>query len=230
MSRDAAQTFARYAASYDADRRRLIPCFEEFYGAGLRLIAATAQGRPLRILDLGAGTGLMSAFALDHLNIAEICLLDGAPEMLDRAKDRLASVPQARFRVANFASDDLGGTWDAVISALAIHHLSHGEKRALFARILQSLKPNGWFVNAEQVAGPSPAMDQQYRDFWDQDIRAAGIDDAGVAAAADRMSHDICAPVEDQLEWMRNAGFQDVDCLMKSWRFAVLSGRRPPGT
>ena len=42
------------------------------------------------------------------------------------------------------------------------------------------------------------------------------------------MAHDRCATLEDQLAWLRAAGFAEVDCAFKQWRFAVYSGRRPP--
>jgi tRNA (cmo5U34)-methyltransferase len=35
---------------------------------------------------------------------------------------------------------------------------------------------------------------------------------------------DRCAAVEDQLSWMREAGFTDADCWYKENRFAVLAG------
>ena len=53
---DTTEVFNRQAVGYEAQRRRLIPWYDEFYGtavAGLDL-----AGRPMRrILDLGAGTG-----------------------------------------------------------------------------------------------------------------------------------------------------------------------------
>jgi hypothetical protein len=83
------------------------------------------------------------------------------------------------------------------------------------------------FVNAEQVLGPSPEAEARYVRLWHSDIRALGVPEAEIALAAERMAFDLCAPVEDQLAWMRAAGLVDVDCSFKHWRFAVLSGRRP---
>jgi hypothetical protein len=62
--------------------------------------------------------------------------------------------------------------------------------------------------------------------FWHRDISESGATVAQIAAASDRMKFDRCATVEDQLRWMRDAGFANVDCSVKAWRFAVLSGRR----
>ena len=123
------------------------------------------------------------------------------------------------------AACDLGGPWDAVVSALAIHHLEDAAKKDLFVRIRAALRPGGLFVNAEQVLGPTPDVEDRHVRFWHEDIRALGVPENEIALAAERMAFDRCASVEAQLGWMREAGLRDVDCSFKSWRFAVLSGR-----
>lgn len=226
ISVPSASAFTQYAQDYDAMRRRLIPCFDEFYGAGLRLIEAWKTHDTFRVLDLGAGTGLFSAMVLERFPHAHIHLIDASPGMLDQAKERFRGQPSVAFSVADMASADLGGPWDLIISALAIHHLEDAAKQALFARIVAALRPGGLFVNAEQVLGPEAQAEGRYVRFWHEDIRALGVPEAEIARAAERMEFDRCVPVETQLAWMRAAGFSDVDCSFKSWRFAVLSGRR----
>ncbi len=221
----AGQTFGKYAQVYDADRRPLIPGYDDFYGAGLRLIRDEMGDRPLRVLDLGAGTGLFSGMALGVLNIAELVLIDASAPMLDQAAHRFDGDARVSMRVDDMTTADLGNDWDLVLSSLAIHHLSHDDKRGLYARIHRALVPGGRFVNAEQVLGPTPEQEARYRRFWQEDVRAAGVDEAGVAASLDRQRHDIGAPVPDQMRWLRESGFTEVDCLYKYWCFAVLTGR-----
>lgn len=220
-----AAAFSREASEYDALRRRLIPCFDAFYGTALQLLDEARLGESPRVLELGAGTGLFSAMILERFPGARLRLLDASAPMLDEARRRFAGREGVDFSVADMASADLGTGWDAIVSALAIHHLEDEEKRVLFARIREALAPGGIFVNAEQVLGPSPAAEMRYRRIWNADIRALGASEAQVAAADGRMAFDRCASVEDQLGWMRAAGLVDVDCSFKSWRFAVLSGR-----
>lgn len=55
------QQFNRIAEEYDVNRRKFIPCFDEFYKETTAFIARCI-GKPMRILDLGAGTGLLTAF------------------------------------------------------------------------------------------------------------------------------------------------------------------------
>ena len=54
----------------------------------------------------------------------------------------------------------------------------------------------------------------------------SGRDDEEWAAAIERMRHDRKATVEQQLGWLRQAGFADADCLFKDHSFAVLVARR----
>lgn len=218
-------TFSKYAQVYDADRRPLVPGYDALYGTGLRLIADEAQGRPLRVLDLGAGTGLFSGMALEALNVSALHLVDASDAMLNGARQRFAGDARVSYALDDLVTMDLGSGWDVVLSALAIHHLSDDDKRDLYARIRKALVPGGRFVNAEQVAGPTPDQEDRYIRFWIADVRAAGVDDAGLAASLDRQRHDRCATDTAQLDWLRAAGFSEVDCPFKLWRFAVLTGR-----
>lgn len=218
-----ADTFTRHAAGYDAMRRKLIPRFDDFYGAGLELLAELPG--PLDVLDLGAGTGLFAGIVKARFPDARIHLSDASDGMLALARERLAAVPDIGFSVGDMGETLPQGPWDAVVSALAIHHLPHEAKRGLFARIRAVMKPGGWFVNAEQVLGPDAETEVRHVRLWHHAIREAGVPEDEIAAAADRMRHDICAPVEDQLRWLREAGFSQVDAPFRHWRFAVLVAR-----
>jgi tRNA (cmo5U34)-methyltransferase len=223
----AADIFERQAAVYEAPRRRLIPPFDAFYGtavAAVRIATAT----PKRVLDLGAGTGLLSRRIAAAYPGAELVLADAAPSMLAEAESALGG--RARYVVADLADEPPAGPWCAVVSALAIHHLDDDAKRTLFARVYAQLGAGGVFVDAEQVAGPTPLFDDLYRAWHERGARASGSDDAEWAGAEERMAFDRCATVEAQLGWLREAGFEP-DCLFKDHRFAVLVGRKPrPGS
>ena len=120
----------------------------------------------------------------------------------------------------------LGGPYDLIVSALSIHHLEDAGKRQLFGRIHAALRQGGLFVNAEQVRAPTPELEARAHARWRAQATALGSSGSELAAAEARMAHDRCATLEDQLGWLREAGFVEVDCAFKSWRFAVYSGRR----
>ena len=211
------------AATYDADRARLIPCYDAFYRRTTDLIAHDARS----ILDLGAGTGLLSIFVRQWYPNAHILLADVSGPMLDRARTRLAADPNVSFEVTDFITAPITGTYDSIVSALSIHHLQHDQKKSLFRKIFTALRPGGTFVNAEQVAGPTPEIDARYKKLWLEQVRELGATTEQIADSLYRQEDDHCASVEDQLDWMREAGFTDADCWFKDNRFAVLSGTRP---
>jgi tRNA (cmo5U34)-methyltransferase len=178
-----------------------------------------------RVLDLGAGTGLLSAAVLDRHPDAELVLLDGAPEMLAQARDRLPAASSTTV-VGDLRAALPAGPFDAVVSALAIHHLEDPQKRELFARIHAVLRPGGVFVNAEQVLADTPWLREREREMWRESCRVAGASEAEIADAETRMEFDHCSGVPSQLDWMGAAGFQDRECFFKRLQFAVLAGWR----
>jgi tRNA (cmo5U34)-methyltransferase len=217
---DAVATFDLHAHHYNAARRRLIPPFQSFYGTAVRAVSLGAAA-PRRVLDLGAGTGLLSGFVRAAHPRAELTLIDGSARMLEQARELLGA-DGVEYLQADLGDALPAGPWDAVISALAIHHLEDAEKRNLFVRVREALAPGGVFVNAEQVSGPSERFSSLYATWQEESARTAGSDDAEWAGALERMTHDRCASAEDQLTWLREAGFPEADCLFKDHRFAVM--------
>jgi tRNA (cmo5U34)-methyltransferase len=216
--------FAAHAPDYDAQRRRLVPCFDEFYGTAVEVVGL--RGGPVRrVLDLGAGTGLMSAAVLARHPEAEMVLVDGAGEMLEQARERLPQRSSTTV-VADLRDALPDGPFDAVVSALAIHHLEDADKRELFARVHQALRPGGAFVNAEHVSGSGRWLTDQYRSMWCAACRAVGASEQEIADAEGRMRSDRCIDVATQLAWMDEAGLRDCDCFFKQLHFAVLAGWR----
>lgn len=213
------------AATYDSERRRLVPCFDEFYGTAAELVARSCPASP-SILDLGAGTGILSAAIIDRVAVGQLTLLDASADMLQRASTRLARC-HPEIIVQPLTAGLPSGPFDAVVSALAIHHLSDEEKCALYGRIFSVLTPGGIFINAEQVVGSSDKLQALFEAAHLDAARKLGSSDAEIAGAIQRMSYDRCATIADQLAWLGHAGYEDVECFFRSFRFAVFGGWRP---
>jgi len=215
--------FDAHASDYEALRRRLVPPYEAFYAAAVSALALA--GRPLRrILDLGAGTGLLARAVADAYPRAQLTLFDGSPAMLERARAALGD--GASYITGDFSALP-PGRWDAVVSALAIHHLDDPGKRDLFARLHGALAPGGIFVNAEQVRAPTAFLQEAYDGWHERRALELGTTAQEWDAARERMLLDHLATADQQLEWLREAGLADADCIFKDHGFAVLVARRP---
>jgi len=218
--------FDAAATDYDRTRQQLVPCFEDFYKTVVERLPFASGSAP-RILDLGAGTGLLAARISAAYPSADLTLVDLAGAMLAQARTRLARPAEegrAHFLISDLAQAEFSGSFDAVVSALAIHHLDAAPKQHLFARIHRALRPGGVFLNADQVRGSTPRLEEIYAAAWLAQVRERGVSQADLAAAQKRMQLDRTDTLEDQLVWLRNAGFHDVGCFFQHYRFAVFGG------
>ena len=216
------EVFDHTARSYDGGRARLIPCYDEFYGTAVGLIPAGADP----ILDLGAGTGLLSAMIHERFPDARLHLLDNSEAMLAQALARFTGDPKIQCQLGDYTSASWGGSYAAVVSALSIHHLTDEAKRKLFVRIHEALTQGGVFINAEQILASTAQLEEQARIDWLAEVRALGATDEQVAASLLRQTEDRCATIADQLDWIREAGFSQARCAFQQGRFAVFRAIR----
>lgn len=167
-----------------------------------------------RLLDLGTGDGRLLALARIGRRDTDAVALDFSAPMLEAARRRFRDAPTVRIVEHNLEAPlpELG-PFDAIVSSFAIHHLSDARKRALYAEIHAALTPGGVFCNLEHVAPGSPALHERF-------LQALGI------TAADEDPSNQCSPVELQLHWLREIGFENVDCHWKWLELALLGGTK----
>lgn len=218
------EVFDQSARTYDRARRQLVPCFDDFYGTVLALIPFEPEDA-FRVLDLGAGTGLLSLFVADAFPRARLRLIDLSQDMLEKARQRFANeADRFEFVVADYSDDALAGEFDVIMSALSIHHLPDERKEALFHEIHGALVSGGTFINADQVIGSTPEIERIYRQEWLSQVRGSGISEADLAAALERIEQDKMAKLDIQLQWLTAAGFRHVNCWYKNYSFVVYAG------
>ena len=217
--------FDECATVYDRDRPKLVPSFDELYGTALRVIPFARETK-IRVLDLGAGTGLFGAMVARAFPEASLLLTDISQAMLSQAKQRFAGNPRVSYALLEHAQLSAVSEYDLVLSALSIHHLEHRDKRALFQKIYRALRPGGMFINVDQALAPSRIGEEQYERIWLEDARANGVSELALAQARERMREDRNALLSDQLAWLVEAGFDDVDCWYKRFRFVVYGGAK----
>ena len=170
-----------------------------------------------RVLDLGSGDGHLLALVLAARPDAKGVALDFSPAMLERARARFAGNPGVAI-VEHNLDDPLPvlGSFDAVVSCFAIHHVSHARKQALYAEVLEMLEPGGVICNLEHVASPSARVHERFLNALD------------ITPDEEDRSNKLL-DVETQLGWLREIGFEDVDCYWRWRELGLLIGRKPAG-
>ena len=216
--------FDPWATQYDRTRRQLIPPFDRFYPAVVETLNF-ASDAPIRVLDLGAGTGLLSAYILERYPNVRLCLQDSSSKMLAVARKRFKTVKsQIVYDFDDYRHNLPGGPFHAVVSALSVHHLAESEKLELFRKLPGILLPGGIFINADQVLGETPEQERFFREAWLADVKAAGISSQDLDAALERMQADRMSTLSVQLEGLRSVGFKNVRCVFQEYSFVVFTG------
>lgn len=149
--------FNLIAEEYDQNRRKFIPCFDDFYDRTTRFIASNIT-QPTRVLDLGAGTGLLSYYWFRSFTNSEYMLVDIADEMLNIARKRFEGAKNVSYQILDYSKTLPEADFDVMISALSIHHLEDAGKTELFRRIYNKLPVGGLFVNYDQFCAGQAEM------------------------------------------------------------------------
>ena len=215
--------FDEAAAGYDRARRQLVPGLDGFYGAALESVPFGREAE-IRVLDLGAGTGLLSSMVAERFPRSRVTLVDLSVEMLRVARRRL-SVGNGRFEFRNmdYARKPLPEGYDSS-SLRSRSTTSRTATRRSCSGRYSALK-GGYFVNADQVHGETPEEEVLYREWWLRRVREAGVTEGDLGAALARMRADRNATLQAQLEWLAKTGFE-ARCAYTDHRFAVYCGRK----
>lgn len=218
-----------------------LPYAAEQLAIMMRVVAAS--GLPVRrFLDLGSGAGTVAEVVLRSYPDADATLVDFSPPMMEAAQQCLGSGKQRHFVFADFGDPSWVNEvsnlapFDLVVSGFAIHHQPDQRKREIYQEIYDLLAPGGWFLNNEHVASPTRWL-QSVSDEFLVDSIFAYHQQQGTGKSREQVAREfvyrpdkaanILAPVEVQCAWLREIGYQDVDCYFKVFELAVFGGRKP---
>ena len=218
---DIQKQFNLVANEYDKNRRKFIPCFDDFYIDTTGLIAHNIA-TPKTVLDLGAGTGLLSQFWMQHYPTAKFVLVDIADEMLDIARKRFLGIENVTYQVLNYTNELPCGEFDVVASALSIHHLEDEDKQNLFAQIYNHLPSGGLFVNYDQFCAGQTDMDQWINSYWEKQLLSSGLTDHDIALWRERKKLDCECSVEQEIAMLEKSKFKIVKCVYSCQKFSVI--------
>jgi len=205
---------------------RCVPRYDEIFYNLFHYIPADLQTG--QILDLGCGTGNLTAAALQHYPDANIHALDISADILKECRQRFANNSNIRYHQQDFNELNLEtGSFDLIISSIAVHHIPDNQKIILYRRIHELLKPGGVFVFADQTKGITNGIYEKHINRWKDEAFKLGSTEADWQLwMAHQEAHDYHAPVGWHLRQLEDAGFVEVDVIWKNLLWAVIWSRK----
>jgi len=229
------------AERYLNGMRGAFPLAQEQIEIMIRVIAG-CDIKIERILDLGCGDGILTASILQQCPYASGVLLDISEPMLQAAKEKLANyTDKLEFLLLDYGDSrwiekvKTKAPFSVIASGFSIHHQSDDRKKELYSEIFKLLEPGGMFLNLEHVSSSSKWVSSLFEEcFIDSLYNMYLRNNTGKTRkkAADEFDRrddkeaNILTSVEQQCEWLRYIGFQDVDCYFKVFEFALFGGRK----
>lgn len=197
--------------------------------------------KPSKILDLGCGDGILGRFLMTNYPSANGVFVDFSDPMLDAARESLRNTINSTILKADFGLpkwiDKVAShkPFDIVISGFAIHHQPDVRKKELYSEIYELLSPGGVFLNLEHVESSTPEVGHLFEEYYIDHLhnyQLKSVPDSSREEVADAFrdrpdkDEDKLAPVEAQCRWLREIGFNDVDCFFKQFEIALFGGRK----
>lgn len=223
---DIGQFFDTLTGDYTEAIERCFPRYREMLWGLVNYLPEDRQFES--VLELGCGTGNLSALIHKAFPNASLRVVDISKDSLDVCQSRLSTCDNLICDQQDFQSIDYDrGSFDLVVSSIAIHHLDSSAKRTLFGRIHDWLADDGVFCFADQCAGATEDLNARHIANWRQVSGEAGSTkaewDMWMQHQAEHDHHDTLC---DQLDWLRQAGFPMVDCAWRYLLWAVIQARK----
>lgn len=218
----------------------------------VRLIRETQPAR-MRVLDLGCANGSLMLSVLDAIPQAEVIGIDYDPTVMWLSKAKLQRFGK-RYRL--ILTDLRDSSWtksvqeplEAVISSHTLHMFDASQLASLYRQISQVLRPDGIFLNSDQVRSNSPMIQQawdrlhtevrtqeahhdsdDWDGFWDKYSKAIGLN---IREIHQRLLKEYKGAKKERLPlvWHLNrlieSGLSYVDCFWRCSFDAIYGGIR----
>ncbi|MDA0196980.1 MAG: class I SAM-dependent methyltransferase [Bacteroidetes bacterium] len=179
---------------------------------------------PKNILELGCGTGNLTEQIIHRYPASMLTVVDLSSEMIEACRSRFKSINSISYDQTDFRNLKYeGNSFDLVISSISIHHIADSDKQLLFDKVYSFIKPNGVFTFADQCKGSTTEIYQKHMDAWKREAFKLGSTGEDWNIWMDHQErHDFHAAAEDQLIWLTDASFKNIDIVWRNLLWTVF--------
>ena len=218
-------------ASEAANRERMHVPLQRFMAE----LMPFAEDDEFSFLDLGAGAGALSKAILERFPRCTAVLADFSDQMMGAGAQELQPFAD-RYRYVTFDMStsnwpaEIPGTLDAIVSSLFVHHLPDERKQSLFAEIFERLVPGGWSINYDPVTTDDPVIEatwQRVGELGNPELTRRRVHPTADEHARWQNHIRYMIPLQQQLSYLKGAGFEGIDVYFKRLEWTIYAGRRP---
>lgn len=179
---------------------------------------------PLKILELGCGTGNLTALIIHKYPQSSVVVVDISSAILEECKNRFRHNKNIQYLQTDFNDLHLEmNDFDLVLSSIAIHHIQDEDKQHLFKKIHSYLKPNALFLFADQCRGATNKIYQKHIAQWKVEAFKLGSSESDWDMWMSHQSqHDFHTTAQEQMTWMETAGFKNIDILWRNLLWTIF--------
>jgi len=223
--------FEEEAKEFDEIILNLIPFYEKMTDA-LVLAIPYEKSNPIKVIDIGCGTGTIARKIKEKFPNSIITCLDLAENMIEMAKIKMKEYDDVTYIIDNFCNFKFDRKYDAIVSSLALHHLvTDKDKRQFYKMVFNNLSNGGVFYNADVILGSNDHVEDVYMSKWREFMRKnVSLEEIENKWIPKYYEEDRPAKLVDHLKWLEDIGFIDVDVLWKYYKFAVYGGLKNAAT
>jgi tRNA (cmo5U34)-methyltransferase len=247
------ERFFNTAEAYDKLAQQLVPQYDFLQSEVLKILPFETDQKTI-IIDLGAGSGIFLDRILSKQKNVKCYWVDYSDDFLTVARKRLSKygrkVEYILSSLEEKWEDKIQERFDIILSMSAIHHLETEEKKNLYKRCYETLNPGGWLINidemktvyedayfnsmrlwvkyVEEYKEKIPDNELEYHQVWKSQIDNWALRNIDNAGQPKKKGDDIHEGFLEQLQWLKAAGFINVDLFLKYHLWSVIGGQKPP--
>lgn len=216
------EAFNQASNDYDKYRIKAIPNMHIYYDTAVNL---TKTFKNPKILDLGAGTGILTKMLSQQHPDSDITLIDISSKMLNLAKEKFKD-ENYKYIIADYLEYEFEEKYDIIVSSLSIHHLNEEEKKKLYEKIYNSLKPKGIFINADLIKGSTDKSEELFKKMDSTYLDSQSMPEEDKKIIRKRRLLDKPSKLQDTIRYYEKIGFVDIEVYYKYYRYVVIAGEK----
>lgn len=209
---------------YDACCSKVVPMNDEIHNIIVDTIPFDRKSK-LKILDLGVGTGLGALKILNEFPNSHLTGIDFSSKMIFRARERLKIFDnRVKLIEADFNNIDFPEKYDVIVSAITIHNSNETNQKKLMTKIFNHLNDKGCFLNGDFAKTKSEFLNKKLDEFYKEYLKNNLRGEELRVWLHHAFKEDKPVALEDQLLWMKEAGFREIECIWRHQNLAVYYG------